>query len=244
MNIEPVSTNNPFSYNLIIISHTEEMTPLLVAKPWERMQTEFNFIELYRFQGWLLLKTGIGLVNSAVSLSTILKIYHINTIIGIGSAGVIFDPHTKIPPMDVFLVDKATELDANLTKFNYELGSLPRLQQHCIKTNVALNRKISDIIKHNNTADIASSNRFINYLEDLPAPVDDFAVKFSLIDMESASWVIAANYFKNKIAIIKIVSDIITTKKYKTSNYTFEHNIGNVAQKISDVITQLMECWD
>lgn len=101
-----------------------------VIKTWmtEIQHSEIAGCEFY--QGKLdgvpvvLLKSGIGKVNAAVSTTLLMTQFKPSAVINIGSAGG-FDPELEVG--DVIISDAVVHHDVDVTAFGYELGQLPSM---------------------------------------------------------------------------------------------------------------------
>lgn len=72
----------------------------------------------------VLLKSGIGKVNAAVSATLLMVTFEPSVVINIGSAGG-FDPELEVG--DVIISDEVVHHDADVTAFGYPLGQLPSM---------------------------------------------------------------------------------------------------------------------
>ncbi|MBM6550524.1 5'-methylthioadenosine/S-adenosylhomocysteine nucleosidase [Marinomonas ostreistagni] len=103
-----------------------------VIKEWmtDLQHTEVAGCEFY--QGKLdgvavvLLKSGIGKVNAAVSTTLLLDNFKPSAVINIGSAGG-FDPELEVG--DVIISDAVVHHDVDVTAFGYKLGQLPSMPE-------------------------------------------------------------------------------------------------------------------
>ena len=101
-----------------------------VIKEWmtELKHTEIAGCEFYEGKldevAVVLLKSGIGKVNAAVSTTLLLANFQPKAVINIGSAGG-FDPALEVG--DVIISEAVVHHDVDVTAFGYELGQLPSL---------------------------------------------------------------------------------------------------------------------
>ncbi len=165
------------------------------------------------------LKTGIGKVNAASSLTKFLENHDIDQIINIGLAGSVFNHDV----LDVVIIKQAYFHDVDATLFGYPkyqvpgmpltYESDPQLLETCKK------------ISFQSIDTLYTGDQFIT--QKMPFE--------GVVDMEGAALYQVAYLYHKPIISIKVVSDVIGKKSYQS----FEMNQGS--EKIADIIKQLKE---
>jgi adenosylhomocysteine nucleosidase len=165
------------------------------------------------------LKTGIGKVNAASSLTKFLENHDIDQIINIGLAGSVSNHDV----LDVVIIKQAYYHDVDATLFGYPkyqvpgmpltYESDPQLLETCKK------------ISFQSIDTLYTGDQFIT--EKMPFE--------GVVDMEGAALYQVAYLYHKPIISIKVVSDVIGKKSYQS----FEMNQGS--EKIADIIKQLKE---
>ncbi len=217
--------------NLIIISSDEEIKPLLLVLPWKRV-AGIN-MDLYQYKTWLLLHSKIGLISATQSMTMTLDRYSkiIENVIVLGSCGSLKKGTIYQINKPIF-IDQATYLNANLNAFGYKLGETPESSKLNLKTSAILNKLLAFCLNQDmNTANIASSDQFVQFRSDCQWPLDKYNIEFQLIDMEAAAYIQTAQHFNKPIAVIKVISDYIADK-VANSHEDYSFNIAEVANTI------------
>ena len=165
------------------------------------------------------LKTGIGKVNAASSLTKFLENHDIDQIINIGLAGSVSNHDV----LDVVIIKQAYYHDVDATLFGYPkyqvpgmpltYESDPQLLETCKK------------ISFQSIDTLYTGDQFIT--QKMPFE--------GVVDMEGAALYQVAYLYHKPIISIKVVSDVIGKKSYQS----FEMNQGS--EKIADIIKQLKE---
>lgn len=165
------------------------------------------------------LKTGIGKVNSASSLTKFLENHDIDQIINIGLAGSVSNHNV----LDVVIIKQAYYHDVDATLFGYPkyqvpgmpltYESDPQLLETCKK------------ISFQSIDTLYTGDQFIT--EKMPFE--------GVVDMEGAALYQVAYMYHKPIVSIKVVSDVIGKKSYQS----FEMNQGS--ERIANIVKQLKE---
>ena len=165
------------------------------------------------------LKTGIGKVNAASSLTKFLENHDIDQIINIGLAGSVSNHDV----LDVVIIKQAYFHDVDATLFGYPkyqvpgmpltYESDPQLLETCKK------------ISFQSIDTLYTGDQFIT--EKMPFE--------GVVDMEGAALYQVAYLYHKPIVSIKVVSDVIGKKSYQS----FEMNQGS--ERIANIVKQLKE---
>ena len=164
-------------------------------------------------------KTGIGKVNAASSLTKFLENHDIDQIINIGLAGSVSNHDV----LDVVIIKQAYFHDVDATLFGYPryqvpgmpltYESDPQLLETCKK------------ISFQSIDTLYTGDQFIT--EKMPFE--------GVVDMEGAALYQVAYLYHKPIVSIKVVSDVIGKKSYQS----FEMNQGS--ERIANIVKQLKE---
>jgi len=165
------------------------------------------------------LKTGIGKVNAASSLTRILENHDIDQIINIGLAGSVSNHHV----LDVVIMKQAYFHDVDATLFGY-----PKYQVPGMPLSYESDSKLLEICKKasfQSMDTLYTGDQFIT--QKMPFE--------GVVDMEGAALYQVAYLYHKPIASIKVVSDVIGKKSYQS----FDMNQGS--ELIAHIVKQLKE---
>lgn len=155
----------------------------------------------------MVLQTGIGKTNAAMSLSAVLSCYNIEEVINIGIVGAT-KPFTS---NEVVVINEASYHDFDLTVFGYEKGQVPRMP----------------VYYESNQASIMKFKRLLNAKEARLYTGDSFTLNTDLtgvFDMEGAALYQVSYQFCVPIVSIKVVSDVIGEVSQHENYQAFEKN--------------------
>lgn len=165
------------------------------------------------------LKTGIGKVNAASSLTKFLEKYHVDQIINIGLAGSVSNHEV----LDVVIIKEAYFHDVDATLFGYPkyqvpgmplaYESDPQLLETCKK------------ITFQSIDTLFTGDQFIT----------EKMTFEGVVDMEGAALYQVAYLYKKPIVSIKVISDVVGKKTYQS----FEMNQGS--ERIANIVRQIKE---
>jgi len=183
----------------------------------------------------VLLRSGIGKVNAAMSTTILLEKYKPDCIINTGSAGG-FNPDLNVG--DAVISSEVRHHDVDVTAFGYEYGQVPQLpaaftaDENLVKVAEEAAKEIEEIqiVK----GMIATGDSFMND----PERVEFVRTKFEglqAVEMEAAAIAQVAHQFNVPFVIIRSLSDIAG----KESNLSFDQylekagvNSANLGMKI------------
>ena len=165
------------------------------------------------------LKTGIGKVNAASSLTKFLEKYHVDQIINIGLAGSVSNHEV----LDVVLIKQAYFHDVDATLFGYPLYQVPGMPLY-YESHLKL-LETCKIVSFHAVDTLYTGDQFIT--EKMPFD--------GVVDMEGAALYQVAYLYQKPIVSIKIISDVIGKKSYQS----FQMNQGS--ERIAKIVTQLKE---
>lgn len=184
----------------------------------------------------ILLRSGIGKVNAAMSTTILLQKFTPDYIINTGSAGG-FDPSLNVG--DIVISSEARHHDVDVTVFGYEYGQVPQLPPAFTATDKLVliaeksAKEISDVQVV--TGVIATGDSFMND----PERVEFVRTKFSnvqAVEMEAAAIAQVAHQFNVPFVIIRSLSDIAG----KESNVSFEQYLDKAAVNSANLVMKIV----
>jgi adenosylhomocysteine nucleosidase len=225
---------------IAIIGAMEEEVTLLRDKIDGKSQEtvagcEFTFGSMHGAEV-ILLKSGIGKVNAAMSTSILLEKYKPDLIINTGSAGG-FSPALNVG--DIVISSEVRHHDVDVTVFNYEYGQVPHLpaafsaDEKLIKTAEKAAEEIEGIQIVRGL--IATGDSFMND----PVKVEFVRTKFDnlqAVEMEAAAIAQVAYQFKTPFVIIRALSDIAG----KESNISFDQFLEKAALHSATLVMKMV----
>lgn len=185
----------------------------------------------------VLLRSGIGKVNAAISTTLLLDTYQVDAVINTGSAGG-FDPELNVG--DVIIGTKVCHHDVDVTAFGYEAGQVPGLPT-CFLADpklVALaEAAVSELPNlHAKTGLIASGDRFMHDPDDVARVRQRFPAMLA-VEMEAAAIAQACHLFETPFVIIRALSDIAG----KENAQTFEQYLQTAAEHAAQLILSMLK---
>ena len=179
----------------------------------------------------VLVKSGIGMVNAAITTTLLFKEFGVDKILFSGVAGSL---NRNINVGDIVIADSLVEYLFDATEFGYEIGTIPRMDTSIFKSDRLLN-KIKNILKNDNIyyGKILSGDKFVSNLSEK----EKLGEKFNAlaVDMESASVAHCAHVLGIEFAIIRSISDSLNSSsvmEYTEFVNLAANNSKNVILKI------------
>jgi adenosylhomocysteine nucleosidase len=185
----------------------------------------------------ILLRSGIGKVNAAMSTAVLLQHFKPDAIINTGSAGG-FDPSLNVG--DVVISTEVRHHDVDVTAFGYEYGQVPQLpaaftaDDKLMKAAVESVRELGDAQVVSGL--IATGDSFMND----PARVEAIRDKFTAlqaVEMEAAAIAQVAHQFNVPFVIIRSLSDIAG----KESDVSFEQYLEKAALHSAKMVMNIVK---
>ncbi|WP_175990943.1 5'-methylthioadenosine/S-adenosylhomocysteine nucleosidase [Bacillus sp. Marseille-Q1617] len=185
----------------------------------------------------ILLRSGIGKVNAAMSTAVLLQHFKPDAIINTGSAGG-FDPSLNVG--DVVISTEVRHHDVDVTAFGYEYGQVPQLpaaftaDEKLMTAAVESVRELGDAQVVSGL--IATGDSFMND----PARVEAIRDKFTslqAVEMEAAAIAQVAHQFNVPFVIIRSLSDIAG----KESDVSFEQYLEKAALHSAKMVMNIVE---
>lgn len=226
---------------IAVIAAMEEEVHILRDK-MENATTE-NFVGCEFTVGSLcgkdvvLLKSGIGKVNAAMSTTILMERYQPDYVINTGSAGGF---HHSLNVGDVVISSEVRHHDVDVTAFNYEYGQVPGMPPAFVANDLL--KKVA--------LESSSSVTDIQVVEGLIATGDSFMsdaerVEFVrskigdiyAVEMEAAAVSQVCHQYQTPCIVIRALSDIAG----KESNISFDQFIDKAAINSSEIVMKMIE---
>ncbi|MDR1013230.1 MAG: 5'-methylthioadenosine/adenosylhomocysteine nucleosidase [Lactobacillales bacterium] len=184
----------------------------------------------------ILVKSGIGKVQSAITTTLLIHEFKVEAIINTGSAGGI---NKDLSIGDIVLSEKTAYFDVDVTGFNYDYGQLPG-QSLYFKASKYLLFSMQETVKKMNQAVslgiILTGDSFINDPEKIENVKKHFP-KALAIEMEGAAISQVAYQFGIGCLIVRAISD--TADEHATVN--FDEFITEAGEKSAKIVLQFLK---
>ncbi|PLR78063.1 5'-methylthioadenosine/S-adenosylhomocysteine nucleosidase [Bacillus sp. V3-13] len=184
----------------------------------------------------ILLRSGIGKVNAAMSTSILLEKFKPDFVINTGSAGGL-NPGLNVG--DVVISTEVRHHDVDVTAFGYEYGQVPQLPA-AFQADSELIRLAEDCAKEIEgtqvvTGLIATGDSFMSD----PERVKEISRKFTdlqAVEMEAAAIAQVAYQFNKPFVVIRSLSDIAG----KESNVSFDQYLEKAALNSANLVMKIV----
>ncbi len=196
---------------------------------------EFTFGEMHGAD-IMLLKSGIGKVNAAMSTTILLEKYKPDCIINTGSAGG-FNPMLNVG--DAVISSEVRHHDVDVTAFGYEYGQVPQLppafsaDEKLVALAEEAAKEISEIQIVKGV--IATGDSFMSDPEKVAFVRQKFA-DLQAVEMEAAAIAQVAYQFAVPFVIIRSLSDIAG----KESNVSFDQFLDQAARHSAELVMKMV----
>ena len=156
----------------------------------------------------ILLKSGIGKVNAAMSTTILLEKFNPAVVINTGSAGG-FDAALNVG--DIVISDEVRHHDVDVTAFGYEIGQMagmPAAYKSDEKLMEVAKQAVKEVGEHNyGVGLICSGDVFMSNPERVEAVRKDFPT-MKAVEMEAAAVAQVCHQFNTPFVVIRALSDI------------------------------------
>ena len=185
----------------------------------------------------VLLRSGIGKVNAAISTALLMQSYQPDYVINTGSAGGF---HTDLEVGDIVISSSVCHHDVDVTPFGYDLGQVPGLPA-CFLPNESLIKAAEQSIESLHEVAhmhglIATGDRFMHQPEDVTNTRKNFPEMIAC-EMEAAAVAQVCHTFDKPFVIIRSLSDIAGKENAKT----FEQYLEQAATHSAKVILGMLD---
>lgn len=226
---------------IAIIGAMEEEVTILREKLTNREVEVFAGSEftkgIYKGVEVVLLKSGIGKVNAAMSTTLLLDRYKPDYVINTGSAGGF---HPSLNVGDVVISSEVRHNDVDVTAFGYEYGQVPGLPASYIPDQMLVDvavKKAEEISGIQVTKGLIVTGD--SFLSD-PVKVDFIRSKFNDLhagEMEAAAIAQVCHLFNVPFVVIRALSDIAG----KESNVSFDQFLDQAAKNSANLVLKMVE---
>jgi len=223
-----------------IIGAMEEEVKLLRSKMADPATEIHAGYEYYRGQinetDIILLRSGIGKVNAAISTAVLLNNYHPDFVINTGSAGGF---HTDLDVGDIVISSSVCHHDVDVTPFGYNLGQVPGMpscflpDENLVKAAQQSIEALGEVVHMHGL--IATGDRFMHQPDDVANTRNNFPEMIAC-EMEAAAVAQACHTFDKPFVIIRSLSDIAGKENAKT----FEEYLEQAATHSANVILEML----
>ncbi|MBD3755411.1 MAG: 5'-methylthioadenosine/S-adenosylhomocysteine nucleosidase [Gammaproteobacteria bacterium] len=228
---------------IAIIGAMEEEVSLLRSR-MQDLQTEIHagyefYLGTIDGVNVVLLRSGIGKVNAAISSTILLQLYQPDYVINTGSAGGF---HTDLNVGDIVISSSVCHHDVDVTPFGYDLGQVPGMPS-CFLPDAKLVKAAQNSIQALNEVVhmhglIATGDRFMHQAEDVDRTRNNFPEMIAC-EMEAAAIAQACHTFQTPFVIIRSLSDIAGKENAVTFEQYLEKAATHSAKVILEMLTQL-----
>lgn len=185
----------------------------------------------------VLLRSGIGKVNAAISTALLIKLYAPDFVINTGSAGGF---HTDLEVGDIVISSSVCHHDVDVMAFGYERGQVPGHPACYLPDPILIRAAKHSIDALHEVAHmhglIATGDRFMHLPEDVETTRGYFPDMIAC-EMEAAAVAQACHVFEVPFVIIRSLSDIAG----KENAVTFEQYLGQAATHSAKVILEMLK---
>ena len=184
----------------------------------------------------ILLKSGIGKVNAAMSTTILLEKFKPELIINTGSAGG-YDPSLQVG--DVVISTEVVHHDVDVTVFGYKYGQVPQMpasfeaDKKLIETAEAAAASL--VVMSSGKGMIATGDSFMNDPERVEFVRKQFP-ELVAVEMEAAAIAQVAYQFGVPFVVLRALSDIAGQE----SNISFDKFLETAAVNSSELVLQML----
>ncbi|MFP7208738.1 5'-methylthioadenosine/S-adenosylhomocysteine nucleosidase [Bacillus safensis] len=192
---------------------------------------------VYEDREVILLKSGIGKVNAAVSTTLLLDRFQPDYVINTGSAGGF---HHSLNVGDIVISTDVRHHDVDVTIFDYEYGQVPGLPAAFIADEklVKLAEESALEIDHIQVAKgtIATGDSFMNDPDRVAFVREKFPELYA-VEMEAAAVAQVCQLFGTPFVVVRALSDIAG----KESNISFDQFLEQAAIHSTDLVLRMIK---
>ena len=180
----------------------------------------------------VLLKSGIGKVNAAMSTTILLEKFNPKVVINTGSAGG-FDAALKVG--DIVISDEVRHHDVDVTAFGYEIGQMagmPAAYKSDENLMEVAKQAVIEVGEHNYSVGlICSGDVFMSNPERVEAVRKDFPT-MKAVEMEAAAVAQVCHQFNTPFVVIRALSDIAGQE----SSMSFDEFLPVAAKHSTEIV--------
>ena len=191
----------------------------------------------YKGKEVVLLKSGIGKVNAAMTTTVLLHTFKPDVVINTGSAGG-YDASLEVGA--VVISDEVRHHDVDVTIFGYEMGQVPQMPaafKADMKLMEAAREAVTELGEHQyGIGLICSGDSFMND----PVRVEnvrEYFPQMKAVEMEAAAVAQVCHQFDTPFVVIRALSDIAG----KESNVSFDEFLPVAAKHSTAIVLKTIE---
>ncbi|MDF2066255.1 5'-methylthioadenosine/S-adenosylhomocysteine nucleosidase [Bacillus sp. Cr_A10] len=198
--------------------------------------SEFT-VGTYKDQEVILLKSGIGKVNAAMTTTILLNQFKPDYVINTGSAGG-YDPDLEVGA--IVISNEVRHHDVDVTAFGYEIGQVPQLPP-AFKADTHLMQLAEEAVKEIGehqaaTGLIATGDIFMHNPEKVEIVRKNFP-QMKACEMEAAAVAQVCHQFNVPFVVIRALSDIAG----KESSISFDEFLPVAAKHSTEIVLNVIE---
>lgn len=183
----------------------------------------------------VLLRSGIGKVNAAVSTTLLLNHFQVSAVINTGSAGGV---DQSLSVGDIIIAEKTTYHDVDATHFGYVYGQVPQMPESYlsdVKLIQAAHNALSTTSFHAVTGIIGTGDSFIGRIDQIEM-IQSKQNYLSAIEMEACAIAQVCHIFQQPLVIVRSISDVAG----KESNISFDQFLPIAVKQSSTMIMHML----
>ncbi|MGM0897143.1 MAG: 5'-methylthioadenosine/S-adenosylhomocysteine nucleosidase [Bacillota bacterium] len=191
----------------------------------------------YKGQELILLKSGIGKVNAAMTTTILMQEFKPDLVLNIGSAGG-FDEELEVGA--VVISDEVRHHDVDATVFGYELGQVPQMPAAYIANKELIElavEAVNEIGEHQHAVGlIATGDSFMSDPERVALVKQQFP-DMKAAEMEAAAVAQVCFQYDTAFVVIRALSDIAG----KESSISFDEFLPVAAKHSTEIVLRVIE---
>jgi adenosylhomocysteine nucleosidase len=187
----------------------------------------------------VLLRSGIGKVNAAISSTLLLQLYDPDYVINTGSAGGF---HTDLNVGDIVISSSVCHHDVDVTPFGYDLGQVPGMPSCFLPDELLVKAAqlsidaLQEVVHMHGL--IATGDRFMHLADDVANTRSNFPEMIAC-EMEAAAIAQVCHTFETPFVVIRSLSDIAGKENKVAFEQYLEQAATHSAKVILEMLTQL-----
>ncbi|MDE4083762.1 5'-methylthioadenosine/S-adenosylhomocysteine nucleosidase [Planococcus maritimus] len=191
----------------------------------------------YKGQELILLKSGIGKVNAAMTTTILMQEFKPDLVLNIGSAGG-FDEELEVGA--VVISDEVRHHDVDATVFGYELGQVPQMPAAYTANKELIElavKAVDEIGEHQHAVGlIATGDSFMSDPERVALVKQQFP-EMKAAEMEAAAVAQVCFQYDTAFVVIRALSDIAG----KESSVSFDEFLPVAAKHSTEIVLRVIE---
>ncbi|QVK19386.1 5'-methylthioadenosine/S-adenosylhomocysteine nucleosidase [Mycoplasmatota bacterium] len=225
-----------------IIGAMDDEVTILKTKIDNLKESQYHSVKFY--EGMIcgkevvLMQSGIGKVNAAMSTTILFEQYEIDFVINIGTAGGVKE---NCNVLDIVISDKVCYHDVDVTAFKYEYGQVPKcpLYFESDEKLIKLSEKILTEEKMSyHKGLIVSGDSFVHEKTQIEKVKNHFSNVIAL-EMEAAAIAQVCYLYQKQFIVLRSLSDIAGKESHVSFSSYLEQSALNSSTYVLKLIEQL-----